>query len=1053
VLYFPSGVYRVISTRANFSGDQVADDAAVIFRGSNIIIQGEGCGSIIQIDGNPKGLEERPWTTAFYFDFGALNPSALYSASQYPEFETGGILIKDMTFRGNISPVQMANMPNASGYHGAGSPVALFGVPQRFARNIRFVNCTFEDTYKGTAISPGYVDDLTFENCTFTVLKNYINGIRVRAASLNNANLDDNEFMNLRHETPPDLWAEDYADGVGLNTGDRVLFLNQANSAENGIYQVDEDWNWQRAPDCRPDGQGLDIFIDQAVRAEEGTVNKFRIFQLQRSPRPAVFSGSTSTPKLFYEFVNVIGASTQNYNRSGTAPDGVDGSFPADGMLILLKDQTNPSENGIYQYNSTGPWKQLYAKNVIARVRQGNTYAFVDNVKVARYFRAEVNPTYVEMSASELSGIPIGFVRVRAASQSNIDVTTAQSIDGVNLASGDIVLLTGQDAPKTNGLYKFNGSSLVSIFFGYTGAAEVPEFFLAGLHITVAEGATLKGQHFANRNPLKINLSSLDGNTFLRAIIFNRAHNFVWSAAAVSADGETVGPLSGLKTVGGYALQSGDLVLLRSQSDTSENGLYIAQRGQWRRALGDPGPTAAVGEFNVIAWADPSGRDIWIRSNGIPPEQPTINTYSQAAERSRPQIISTYANGTIKVIGCSCDCDYIGSGREWGCDGLFWFLENGSRAYFFGNEITNFRFEAIQSAAIVTEVVNNRFYSRMGRSPIAVNMKAGEKDPPENAVFSALVANNDLENCWLYYFPPNYYPANSAEIKVDVDTVITGNTARNGGAIGINHGRRVTIANNQIQAPFPICLTFSSCTRGLSVVRRAGVSTIELSWLNSGQVQAPGIGRLQTGDKVVFWVARPADLPAPLNCTTTYFVKVESATTVSLYSNAALTAPVLITQEFSAGTILYYDLDTSISITGNTFLDVAQTYSLQGGSGDPTNQTTPYAYTAFSKIVISNNIIGSSLNHINTVPPLAGVQMISIANNLLLDSANNPWTGSYSVIPFAYSTTAGGQTLQRGQVILQTDVNPANLQNNGFTPVPPWPAATNWQSSLWQFTT
>ena len=42
--------------------------------------------------------------------------------------------------------------------------------------------------------------------------------------------------------------------------------------------------------------------------------------------------------------------------------------------------------------------------------------------------------------------------------------------------------------------------------------------------------------------------------------------------------------LSGLQTIDGYAISSGDRVLVKNQSTPSQNGIYIASSGAWTRS-------------------------------------------------------------------------------------------------------------------------------------------------------------------------------------------------------------------------------------------------------------------------------------------------------------------------------------------------------------------------------------------------------------------------------------------------------------------------------------
>jgi hypothetical protein len=216
VLYFPYGVYRLVPPEYAGYTNKVSPqinvelNAAIWTSGSNITLQGDGAGSIIHQDGNSNGWEERPWCIPFCFSFGTIigaSPSdpVANKLGQYPEFNTGNILVKDLTFRGNVSPklmpLDIGGVQNA--VRGIGAFIAFVGSPRCFARDIRIVNCIFEDANKGTAVCPLWVDDIQFENCTFRACKDFIIGNNVRAAANRNIDLgDDNELMNLSQDGP-----------------------------------------------------------------------------------------------------------------------------------------------------------------------------------------------------------------------------------------------------------------------------------------------------------------------------------------------------------------------------------------------------------------------------------------------------------------------------------------------------------------------------------------------------------------------------------------------------------------------------------------------------------------------------------------------------------------------------------------------------------------------------------------------------------------------------------------------------------------------------------
>ncbi len=63
-------------------------------------------------------------------------------------------------------------------------------------------------------------------------------------------------------------------------------------------------------------------------------------------------------------------------------------------------------------------------------------------------------------------------------------------------------------------------------------------------------------------------------------------------------------PLTGLFTIGGVALQEGDRVLVRAQTDATENGIWVASSSDWTRALDFDGARDVVCGTIVLINAD-----------------------------------------------------------------------------------------------------------------------------------------------------------------------------------------------------------------------------------------------------------------------------------------------------------------------------------------------------------------------------------------------------------------------------------------------------------------
>jgi hypothetical protein len=556
---------------------------------------------------------------------------------------------------------------------------------------------------------------------------------------------------------------------------------------------------------------------------------------------------------------------------------------------------------------------------------------------------------------------------------------------------------------------------------------EYIEYYWSGLHVTVTDGS-LAGQHFANRTPLKINHapnSTPIGTPPATPIIFSRAHNLMW--ITTTATNGAITNLSGLQTISGVPLKSGDLVLVKDQAQKAQNGVYVVKRGARTRAAFDPGPTASS-EFHIYNWGRnwdvpgaPSGDVLtlgqWVRD---PRAGTTQNGYT-SQEPFRPLIYSASAIGTIKMIGNTCDFDYIGCGSPWGTDGLFWVIGDAGKTFAMGNDLRNFRFECFQVTSPVTEMVANTFYTRKLNSVVALNISP-QVDAPPNSLFSAVLANNDLDGCALLNRDQT-----GSSVPVLFDLNINGNMARNGGAIAIQHGRRVMISNNMIDGPGIQAVFAFSCTRNISVIGRSSDSGVILA----------DLGSLKTGDKVAFWHSPPT-LPAPLDIKTVYFVKIATGTKVFLYSDAALTKPVLVTQEFSASTYLFYNLDTYLSITGNVFSSVTPGYAggtIQDGSGFPNPPNRP---GSFGRIMISNNIISGDPWHIRIARPLAGTLMLAISDNLLTDAANNPPAAANSIDAFTDDgINCQGQSIIQWGMATNAGLTPSTAIGNSIVSRPP----------------
>lgn len=108
------------------------------------------------------------------------------------------------------------------------------------------------------------------------------------------------------------------------------------------------------------------LFDSQHFRAEGGTKST------TITPEAIVVAtGNTDTP-----LTRVLYATTANKTLSGSTT--IDGATPATNDLVLVWQQTTPSENGIYTYNASGAWTRTATTiqpGMIVEVLKGTLYA------------------------------------------------------------------------------------------------------------------------------------------------------------------------------------------------------------------------------------------------------------------------------------------------------------------------------------------------------------------------------------------------------------------------------------------------------------------------------------------------------------------------------------------------------------------------------------------------------------------------------------------------------------------------------------------------------
>lgn len=256
----------------------------------------------------------------------------------------------------------------------------------------------------------------------------------------------------------------------------------------------------------------------------------------------------------------------------------IDGVSGIDDDIVLVKDQTSGSQNGAY-FMRSGVWERacdLSRAGIIVTVREGGT-----NANTA-WLLSTNNPITVGVT-------PLTFTLIsgaacccyaRAATLEDITLSGTQTIDGIALSKGDIVLVKNQTDAKQNGPYIVNS--------GVSPAWERTCELAAGMTVSVREGNTHARQIWilvtndpivVDTTPLSFDIVRAPGNTTVRAC----------------ADIKIA--LSGLQTIDGISLGANNRCLVTAQSTASQNGIYIVQSGAWVRAQAD----AAIVEGMLVS--------------------------------------------------------------------------------------------------------------------------------------------------------------------------------------------------------------------------------------------------------------------------------------------------------------------------------------------------------------------------------------------------------------------------------------------------------------------
>lgn len=162
---------------------------------------------------------------------------------------------------------------------------------------------------------------------------------------------------------------------------------------------------------------------------------------------------------------------------------------------------------------------------------------------------------------------------VKVATTTNITLSSTQTIDGVSLSVGDRVLVKDQTSASENGIYIVQSSSWVR-----SNDANSDSKVNSGMIVFVKEGSVNLDQIFVLTTDGNISLdtTNLDFKSLTKDIGVAKEPVKVSTTENIT--------LSGTQTIDGISLSVNDRILVKNQTNGSNNGIYTVLSGSWARS-------------------------------------------------------------------------------------------------------------------------------------------------------------------------------------------------------------------------------------------------------------------------------------------------------------------------------------------------------------------------------------------------------------------------------------------------------------------------------------
>lgn len=314
-------------------------------------------------------------------------------------------------------------------------------------------------------------------------------------------------------------------DGVYPAVGDRILVKNEATTTRNGIYVVNDD--------------GSSGGFWQMTRSSDFNTGPLAAQSVVYVTGGAMYASGGNTLGMTYWYlsavVTTIDVTAVTWVQGGLTVDGIN---PTVGTRVLVKNEATTTNNGLYVVTTAG------ANYVLTR---------------ASDFATAVQPIYRNRVVRVRNGLTLantywylaGQVATIGTTSVVFSQTTAElTLDSVKVQAGDNVLLTGQVPTTQNAVYacQVNGAGWTLMRVANCTNALTPIYY-GSYAVVNAQGTMMTDVRLATTTHLPY---------------FPGYSNQVLTAT-----------VNGALFVDGLNAYVGDRILVKNQSDTTQNGTYV----------------------------------------------------------------------------------------------------------------------------------------------------------------------------------------------------------------------------------------------------------------------------------------------------------------------------------------------------------------------------------------------------------------------------------------------------------------------------------------------